>query len=281
MPIRSSMRLSALGILAPIALACAPKDAPQPNVVNVRASDFTFEAPAEIPAGFTTFKLANAGPNFHHMVIARIDSGKTFADAQAALTAHAPPPGWLVTLGGPNAPDPGGESNATVDLMPGNYVLFCMVDMPEMIPHVARGMIKELKVNPASGGKAKSPNADVDVTLFDYNFALSKQLSAGPTTFKVTSKPEGQPHEIELIRLAPGVTGEQFMKWMEAAVAGKAEGAPPGSAIGGVAPAHPGATQYFTADLTPGDYLLVCFFPDTGDGRPHFMHGMMQTITVS
>jgi hypothetical protein len=37
---------------------------------------------------------------------------------------------------------------------------------------------------------------------------------------------------------------------------------------------------YFTADLTPGEYLLICFLPDAKDGKPHFVHGMMQQIKV-
>ena len=42
----------------------------------------------------------------------------------------------------------------------------------------------------------------------------------------------------------------------------------------------PGSTNYFTAELTPGDYLLICFLADAKDGKPHFMHGMTKTVTV-
>jgi hypothetical protein len=34
------------------------------------------------------------------------------------------------------------------------------------------------------------------------------------------------------------------------------------------------------ADLEPGRYALICFLPDLADGKPHFMHGMMQEIEV-
>jgi hypothetical protein len=34
-------------------------------------------------------------------------------------------------------------------------------------------------------------------------------------------------------------------------------------------------------DFTPGDYGMVCFAPDLKDGKPHFVHGMVQQITVS
>ena len=36
----------------------------------------------------------------------------------------------------------------------------------------------------------------------------------------------------------------------------------------------------FSADLTAGEYALMCFVPDSKDGKPHFAHGMMKTIKV-
>jgi hypothetical protein len=43
---------------------------------------------------------------------------------------------------------------------------------------------------------------------------------------------------------------------------------------------EPGMTEYFTANFTPGRYGLLCFLPDAKDGKPHFVHGMVQEITV-
>ena len=31
----------------------------------------------------------------------------------------------------------------------------------------------------------------------------------------------------------------------------------------------------------PGSYALICFVPDAKDGKPHAMHGMLKTLTVS
>ena len=41
-----------------------------------------------------------------------------------------------------------------------------------------------------------------------------------------------------------------------------------------------GVVNYVTADFPPGEYALICLLPDAKDGRPHFMHGMMQHLTV-
>jgi hypothetical protein len=223
----------------------------------------------------TTFNLVNAGQTFHHMIVARLDSGKTITDLNAALASHGPPPAWLVMIGGPNAPDPqGGEANATMDLRPGNYVMICMVDTPDRVPHVAKGMMHAFTVIDP-GSSAPAPKADVTIVLADYRFDISAPVTAGKRTFEVrTDAP--QAHEIELIKLAPGKTQNDLLQWME-----KMEGPPPGSAIGGIAPLVPGRTAYFTADMEPGEYVLVCFLPNPTDPtRMHFMDGMIQTIKV-
>jgi uncharacterized cupredoxin-like copper-binding protein len=269
-------RVGAADTAAPAATTATT--APAPNEVTVRAADFAYEAPAQIPAGMTTFRLANDGPNFHHLQIVRLDSAKTFADLQQALRTAGPLPRWAVVVGGPNAPDPKTEANATLDMRPGRYALVCFVDVPGGVPHVAKGMIKELTVTPAAGGAvaAAAPSPDVVLTLRDYRFDFSKPLARGRQTIEVRTAANTQPHEVELIRLAPGKTAEQMLAWL-----GKPEGPPPGQGLGGVAATVPGSTNYFTAELTPGSYLLICFLPDAKDGKPHFMHGMTQTVTVS
>jgi hypothetical protein len=42
----------------------------------------------------------------------------------------------------------------------------------------------------------------------------------------------------------------------------------------------PDQTALFTADLTPGNYGLLCFFTDAETGKPHFALGMMDEFTI-
>lgn len=284
-------RLVLAGASAFVVMACAPKQdissaktdsavatvataARAPNVVTVHAKDFSYDGPAEIPAGMTTFKLVNDGPALHHLDIIRLDSGRTMQDLERELAMPAMPPTWAVFEGGPNAPDPGKESNATLNLAPGNYVMICMIDMPGAIPHFAKGMIKPFTVTAAPAGPpATAPTADEYVNLSDYAFEFSTPLTAGTHTFSVTNTAT-QPHELELVHLAPGKSLKNLEAWIA-----KPVGPPPGSAVGGIAP-FLGGTKYFTADIAPGKYVLVCFVPDARDGRPHFMHGMIKEITV-
>jgi hypothetical protein len=247
-----------------------------PNVVTVHAKDFAYSgAPAQIPAGVTTFRLINDGPNLHHMEIVRLDSGRTLANLEEELAKPAAPPTWAVFQGGPNAPAPGTEANATLDLQPGNYVMLCLVDLPGHVPHFTKGMVHAFTVTaPAAGAQSAAPAPDVTLTLADYTFDLSKPLTAGQHTFAVKNAGT-QMHEVELVQLAPGKTLAQLMSWLD-----KPNGPPPGTPIGGVSP-FVGAPIYFTVDVKAGNYALICFVPDAKDGKPHFMHGMTKAITVS
>jgi uncharacterized cupredoxin-like copper-binding protein len=259
------------------AVAGAPAAAPAaaPAIVTVHARDFAFDAPDQIAAGMTTFHLVNDGPGLHHLVLIRLDSSKTAADLQAAIKNPGPLPGWAVLSGGPNAADPKGESTATVDLAAGNYVMLCFVDTPDGVPHFARGMVRPLTVTPVTTASAAAPVADAVASLSDYSIALSRPLTAGKHTIKVEVAP-GQPHELVLIQLNPGKTAKDLLAWMP-----KMHGSPPGHVVGGASPSVSGSPVYVSVDLAPGKYLLICFLPDPKDGKPHFMHGMMQTVDVT
>jgi hypothetical protein len=257
---------------------------PATHTVVVHSKDFAFDAPDSITAGWTTFHLVNDGPNLHHVQIVRLDSGKTAADFGAAMEAsaksHTRAPSWIVLYGGPNVPNPKGEATAMLDIQPGNYILICFVDIPDHVPHFTKGMIHPLKVTAAAGAAAGEPTADVTVTLADYSFTAQGPLTAGKHTFKIVNKGP-QPHEIEVIRLAPGKTMKDVNEFMDKMYAGKADGPPPLDALGGIAADMPGMTQYFTADLTPGNYVLLCFVPDAKDAKAHMEHGMVKEFKVN
>lgn len=253
--------------------AAAPAE---PRVVTVVARDFAFQAPDRVPAGLTTLRLENRGPNLHHIALVRLDEGKHLADVFTALRAGGPPPTWMHDIGGPNAPDPGSVSVATVMLEPGTYAILCFVPFPDDVPHVMKGMAKEITVTPAIAPAAMTqPSGDVTLALNDYTFSLSKPITAGHHTIRVENG-AAQSHEVELVKLAPGKTLQDMMGWLQ-----HMQGPPPGNAIGGISGMQHGQVDSFTYDFTPGNYVLICFLPAPDDGKPHFMHGMVQAITVS
>jgi len=244
------------------------------NTVTVFAHDYSFDAPDVLPAGMTTFDLLNQGQELHHVTLFRIEGGHTLADVEAAMQTPSESLDWLIAVGGPNAAIPGGSANATLDLQPGNYVMMCVIPSPDGVPHVAKDMIKALTVTPSQGAAAAAPKADVTIELVDYNFVLSKPITAGRHMIKVVNRGP-QDHEVVFFKLAPGKTPEDFM------AVGEDLANLPGVFWGGVSTMAKGQINYLTVDFTPGQYLLLCFVPDVADGAPHIAYGMVQMITVN
>src|SRR5206468_2019417 len=139
---------------------------------------YAFQSPDTIGAGWNEIHLQNKGPELHHAFLFRLDAGKTLGDFLAAMKAGGPPPAWAHDAGGPNAPVPGAESVALVDFKSGKYVLLCVIPAPDGMPHVMKGMAKELTVVPAAkAAKAEMTTlAEPDnvITLRDYGFTFAK-----------------------------------------------------------------------------------------------------------
>src|SRR5690242_3016183 len=187
---------------------------PATHVAVIHAKDFAFDSPDTITAGWTTFHLVNDGPSLHHAQLVRLDSGKTVSDFEAAMkNPNAPPPKWLTFVGGPNAPDPNTESDATFNMTPGSYAVLCLVDIPDKVPHFTKGMIRPLTVVASNAPPAPEPTADATITLSDYSFTLSGKLSPGKHTLKIVNKGP-QNHEVEIARLAPGKTSKDLLAWI-------------------------------------------------------------------
>ena len=272
-----ALPLTLFGLAAiPAALATlALRPAPVPTTVAVTATDYALAAPDTLHEGAVRFELTNRGKEFHHLWVIRLEQGKTMDDFRAALSSGGPFPAWARSLGGPNAPAPGGgEANATLVLAPGQYLLVCGIPGPDGIPHLMKGMLRPLTVVAGAEG-AGAPKADVTMSLRDFSFVLSGPLAPGRRTIEVRNDGD-QTHEVELVRLAPGKSVHDVLAWVE-----KPAGPPPGLPLGGVSPIARGSTASFEVELTPGRYGMICFLPDVKDGKPHHEHGMIQEFEVS
>jgi hypothetical protein len=266
-------------VCAAIAVGACAKDEPPadqaqvtpvpPPVVHVTATNYAFQAPDTLPSGVTTFHMMNQGTEVHHVVLVKMPLG----DFQK-MTPTEPPPASLVVLGGPNAAVPGGTAEATVDLQAGEYTLVCFVPGPDGKPHMMSGMTRALIVTQGSG-TAAAATPDITMKLVDYDFELSAPLTAGHHVIRIENAGP-QMHELVFVKLDPGKTAEDFLKWGE-----KLAGPPPGSPINGASPMTTGVSNTVSVDITPGDYALICFVSDTKDKKPHFMHGMVKTIKVT
>jgi hypothetical protein len=264
----------------PFNVSAAPPGAEQTdagrgaNVLTVTASDYSFTAPAEIPAGLTTIRLVNQGPSLHHIQLLRLDEGKTLKDFLGAMTGEQFPK-WASLAGGPAPPEVGHTSTIIQDLEPGTYALICLIPATDGMPHLMKGMSAELTVVGPSWTAGPEPAADIVVTLLDYDFQLSQPLSAGKHTIRAENAGP-QPHEIAIVRLNPGKTPLNFTAWGMHPV-----GPPPGTIHGGLSGILPGSQAFMEVDLAPGEYGLLCFLPDAKDGKPHFAHGMAKQMKVA
>jgi hypothetical protein len=178
-------------------------------------------------------------------------------------------------VGGPGEAIPGGESNATLLLPAGHYVVLCGVPASDEKSHFMKGMMKDLTVTPASAsGTASLPESDIAITMADDSFQVTGTLSAGSHTFRVTNAGR-QGHMMQMVRLVAGKTIVDVAAWDPASKTPE-----PIEWSGGMAYMSPGGAGYFTTRLKPGVYGVICFINDTKDHKPHFMHGMQKQFTV-
>ncbi|HET6779512.1 MAG TPA: hypothetical protein VFH26_11520 [Gemmatimonadales bacterium] len=246
-----------------------------PAAITVTAKDYSFEGPAQVSAGLVSIDLENHGKEVHQAQLVKLEDGKTLKDLAEALKNHGPPPSWLKWMGGPNAVAPGQRVTASSVLTPGQYAYLCLIPSPDGKMHVAKGMVRPFEVMAASSASSAGlPSADHTIKLVDYDFQQSQPLTAGRRTILVENTGP-QPHELVLLKLPAGKKVEDFARWAESM-----KGPPPAEPVGGVVVLEKGGRATFTADLQAGDYGLICFVPDSKDGKPHLVHGMMKNIKV-
>lgn len=110
----------------------------------------------------------------------------------------------------------------------------------------------------------------VDVEASDYMFMADFPTTAGRYSF-VMDNVGDEPHIMILLRLEPGASLDEVLESEgDEGVAEEFESS--------VAP--PGSEGVLTADVGPGDWVLLCPIPD-GEGTPHFASGMIHEFTVA
>lgn len=268
-------------LAATLAAAATGTVRPAQQVVTIHARDYSFEAPKTVKAsGPITFRLVNDGKELHHATIVKIAKGKTMKDVAEALKKQGPPPTWMTDVGGPNPALPGGTAEATLNLEPGTYALLCFINSPgNPMPHMAKGMVGSITVEADGAGPTQAgaaPAGDITIRTSDYKFAISKPIAAGKHLITVVNDAE-QSHEVVIGQLNPGKTAADLANWVDKEMM---KGPPPGTPVGGIAALAKGRSGSFPIDLKPGNYAIVCFVPDSKDGKAHVAHGMQQVITV-
>jgi hypothetical protein len=247
------------------------------QTLDIQAADFSFEAPATLPAGRTRVVLHNAnGTEPHQAALVKLNDGVTTSDYLTALAQSftaAEAKGTL--LGGPNAAGPGHDSGVVVDLKPGNYAVLCLIPSPDGTPHVLKGMMRDLTVTDA-GAKQKSKAKKLPaLALSEYQFKLPRELGRGAVEIVNKGK---EAHEAVIAKLAPGKTVKDIVDWVTPIFV-PAPGPQPYEDVGGTTPMSPGTRVRLDTRLPTGKYLLLCFIPDPS-GTSHLKLGMIHPFTV-
>jgi hypothetical protein len=281
------MRGSIYGVAVSLGIAaCSPTPAGQsaaaaadpgppptsPTPLRVVARDFAFDSGHTVPAGLIAVRLVNQGHAMHMMGIDRLDSNHTIADVYRDLNNPKATLDYFKQLGGPGAVSPGDSSTQYVVLEPGNYALICWWPDSTGKDHVMSGMMATLTVTGDSVGAPVEPHPDIYVRERDYHIATAGAWTAGHHVIRVDNDGPN-PHDVTILRVLPGKPDAEVEKWL---LKPTMNGAPVEALGGTVAIERYGHTE-ISADLTPGNYLLLCMVGD----RPHFTLGMVTKITVN
>jgi len=78
-----------------------------------------------------------------------------------------------------------------------------------------------------------------------------------------------------VFKLNAGVTMEQFQAFMASG-----QGEPPGVEHGGMQGLTVGNAGWLHLDLEPGNYVALCFIPDSASGKLHAELGMVMPFSV-
>jgi hypothetical protein len=270
------------------------------HAITILAEDYAFDAPDQIPSGWTTFEYANEGEEGHFLILARLPDGKTFdelastvsptfneiwyelrdgeisqEEAFEKLGVELPEWFWAVEfMGGPGLISPGLTTKATVHLKPGTYYMECYAKTEEGEFHSIEGMMRELTVTDARS-EAAPPEADIDITLSNFELDIEGTLTPGTHTVSVhvaEHPEEGFGHNVHVARMEPGIDVDEIVRWMNSFEITGMQPPAPTKLVGGMQTLPEGQTGYFTLDLEPGRYLFVA--ENTG----HL--GVMQEVNI-
>lgn len=127
-----------------------------------------------------------------------------------------------------------------------------------------------------------TPESTATISLGEYVIEVTAgELAAGPQVVQIDNI-GAQPHFIDLVKAPDGYTVEQA----QAAFEGEMSGTPVADMgraqdIATTQTQTNGTSIWTSWDLEPGVYLMMCYFPDMGDGAPHAMHGMYTAFEVA
>lgn len=222
----------------------SPTTQPAATAVDVSATEFAFDVPAEVAGGVVEMRFTNTGGLPHEFAFARIEEGKTEADVKAVIESGGEPPEWAEDVAGVPGLSPGQSITVTRTLEPGSYVFLCFFPDPEGTPHASLGMYELFTIAGDTG--AALPEPDATITATDDGLQVPALTSDEQTVEFDNGGTE--PHELALVALEPGKGIQDVDRWFGSGY----QGEPPVTFLGGMQTIPAGESVFLTIDLEPG-----------------------------
>ena len=176
--------------------------------------------------------------------------------------------------GGVEPPAPGGAASVTLELAPGRYAILDLIPGADGVPHVVKGMYRELVVAQSHARHAAEPSASDTLTLADGAFTARIPLAPGAHTFRIANTGK-RPHEVTFVKLADSASTSDLLRWLSLPT-----GPPPGEMLGGVFGLRTGEHAFVALELTPGRYALFCSLGGGPGVAPWYARGMLREFVV-
>lgn len=239
----------------------------------------SFSGPSTAKGGLTTLTLKNTGKAPHGIQLVEIRGNHTVQDALKVVNAQSEKtPAWVRGQGGIGGIPPGQTAQATLNLPAGKYVV---TDAASQGPGGATTPLT------LSGGKTGTlPSTPGTITgakagEHKYNWQVSgQQLKSGKNDVTFKSQGADAIHLIAMFRVKGKTPSKQeVLKGLES------HGKPPSfvdtSSFTQSAVLDGGRSQTTALYIRkPGTYVMFCPLSDREGGKPHFMQGMVKTVTV-
>jgi hypothetical protein len=254
--------------------------------ITIKAKDYSFDMPDELPAGLVSLTFTNEGKVNHHGYVARLLEGVTLDQVLAAATADTsgqntgqePPKMTDVDFFLPDT-DPGKSNQATVELAPGKWFIISFSMDPasgDSTPDFAKGSIKEFTVT-ESDASAVAPEADVTVTIAAKDFDMPAEVTAGTHTIQVVNNSGADDGYIFFVKLGGDTTVESTLAAFQQLFAGQQPDKMPDiSTVGGLMGYSVGDSYYTTINFEPGNYAAISSI--NGEDFPYA--GLYKNFTV-
>jgi hypothetical protein len=217
---------------------------PGATTVDVEATEYSFNVPAEVAGGAVQMRFTNIGGVPHEFAFGRIEEDKTEADVEAVIESGEQPPEWMQDVAGVPGLSPNQSVTVTRMLEPGSYVFMCFFPDAEGTPHAALGMYKVFTIAGDTG--APLPEPDATITATDDGLQVPT-LTPGEQVVQFENG-GSKPHELFLAAFERGMGIKDVDQWFR----GGYQGEPPATFLGGMQTIPAGESVFLTLDLEPG-----------------------------